>query len=221
MADGDSGKPEIETIDASGPAFNSTELNELFDRKLYRNAKMPFSRYDSNSSESWNVDTRSMLREEINFGRFCNRVRSILSMLCLKPLYLQLALDIPELRDDESILRAIKLRFNSYNVFEELMQIDILREKAEGIQALREAFTLETPEGQEKPFFSLEFLIREHLPDIDEEKLKTNKKLLIKEQQELLDWQTKIDEIAQEHEAKLAENEKALESDLGLDVEGE
>ena len=203
MAQGDGGEPTIETIDGGGPAFNSTELNEHFDRKLYRNAKLPFSRHDASSSESWNVDTRSMLREEINFGRFTNRVRSIIKMLLLRVVYLQLGLEIPALKDDISLLKAIKIRFNSYNVFEELMKIDILREKAEGIQSLREAFTLDTPDGNTKPYFAMEFLIREHMPDIDEEKLKVNAKLVKKEQKDLLDWQTTVNEITAQHEQDL------------------
>lgn len=204
MAEGDGGTPEISSIDGSGPAFNSTELNEHFDKKLYRNARMPMSRYDANSSESWNVDTRSTIREEINFGRFCNRIRDIYGMLLKRPLLLQLAIDYPELKDDPILLKSINLRFNSYNVFEELMRIDILREKAEGIQALREAFTLETPDGQSKPFFSLEFLMREHMPDIDEAKLKINNELLVKEQADLLDWQTKVNTLEEEHERRVA-----------------
>ncbi|BBI90690.1 portal vertex protein [Tenacibaculum phage PTm1] len=216
MAEGDSGSPQIDTIENSGTAFTNPEMNEHFDRKLYRNAKLPFSRFDANSSEAWNLDTRSMLREEIAFGSFCNRIRAILQMLVLKPLYLQLALEIPELRDDQNILSCIKIRFNSYNVFEELMKMDILREKAEGIQALREAFTIETPDGAEKPFFALEFLIREHLPDIDEEKLKINNKLLEKEQKDLLEWQSTINKIQEEHQRALAE----IAGDNELDEDG-
>lgn len=203
MAEGDNGTPDIETVDASGPAFNSTELNEHFNKKLYRNAKLPYSRFDSSASETWNMDTRAMLREEINFGRFINRVRSIYNTVLLKPLYLQLAKEIPEIENDQAILKAVKLRYNSYNVFEEMMMIDIMREKAEGISALHDAFKIQTPDGEEKPFFALEFLIREHMPDLTEDKLKINKDLLDKEQIALFDYQKKVYELKQKYDPEV------------------
>lgn len=189
MAEGDSGVPEVTTVGTDGPDLNDMGRNEYFQRRFYKAAKIPYSRFDANSAESWNIDTRSMLREEITFGRFIQRIRDVIQMLMLKPLYLQLAARYPELRNDDDILQAFTLRFNSYSVFEELMHLDVLQEKIEAIQKINDSFVLNTPDGNDMKFFSLEFLINEYLPEITSDKLKLNEKMLGDERKRMFMYQ--------------------------------
>jgi hypothetical protein len=192
MGDGDSGSPEIEAVQNQGPDLGNTERNEYFAKKFYRNAKMPFSRFDANASETWNIDTRSQLREEISFNRFVSRIQDILKMLILKPLYLQLAARFPELKDDSDVLDAISVRFTTYSVFEELMHLDIMQEKIEAIERMSEAFTIDTPEGDRMKYFSIEFLVNEYLPELTKEKLDLNAKMVAQEIERGFKHQMKI-----------------------------
>lgn len=177
FTEGDAGSPEVSAVGGEGPDLNSTERNDYFKDKFYRAAKMPNSRFDA-SGASWNIDTRSQLREEINFGRFCSRTRSILEMIVKKPLYLAIVARFPELKGDDAIMDAIKIRWNSYNVFEELMHLDVLNEKIEAITKINESFVLTTPDGNEVKYFAMDFLIEKYLPELSEDDLKRNKKLL-------------------------------------------
>lgn len=194
MADGDSGKPEVDTVGGDGPEM-TTENNEYYNRKFYRAARIPYSRFDANSSESWNADARSQIREEISFGRFVDRIRDILKMLLLRPMYMQLVLDMPELKDDSTILKAINIKFNSYSIFEELMHMDIMQEKMEALNNLREFGVTQTPEGDEVHFFSIEFLIKEYFNEITDDKLKLNEKMMKKERKKLFKYQEELNDL--------------------------
>lgn len=177
MSNGDSGTPEIDTVKNDGTDMNDVDRNVYFQQKFYRNAKMPYSRFD-NSGSTWNIDPRSQLREEINFGRFCSRIRSIFGMIVLKPLHLQLVAKFPELRSESDILKCFKLKWNSYNVFEELMQLDIINEKVEAVTKLSESMKKFTPDGEELPFWSMNLLIKKFIKEFSEDDLELNEKML-------------------------------------------
>lgn len=188
FADGDQGKPSVETVGGDGPDLNDAGMNEYFAKKYYRASRIPFSRFDSSGSDSWNLDASSQLREEITFGRMINRIRHLLSPIFLKPVIIQLALEFPEIMDDHTILHAIKLRYESYSIFEELMQQDVLREKIKFIEDMRDSLKQQDADGDDVPFFSMKFLIEKYMPEIDAEMLKQNKKYHAEEQKELFEY---------------------------------
>lgn len=192
MAEGDSGSPSIEPVGGDGPELNDTNRNEYFSRKFYRAARMPYSRFDANASESWNIDTRSQLREEISFGRLVTRIQDIVKMLYLKPLYLSLVAKFPELQNDNELLDAISVRFNSYSIFEELMLLDVLQEKIDAIEKLVDSFKIDTPDGESMKYWSVEFLIREFLPEFTKDKLDENAKMVAQEQENAFKYQIKM-----------------------------
>ena len=213
VADGASGKPEFENMAGDGPDFSSMEKNQFFEKRFYKAAKMPMSRFD-NSSESWNIDTRSTLREEIYFGRFVDKLRQLLKMLVLKPLRLELVARFPELSKDEAI-DAFDIKFNTYNVFEQLMELDIIKEKIEFISEINDKFILNTADGSEMKYFSLEFLIENYLPEITEEKRKRNEVLRVLQDKKLFEYQIKIHQLQAKYDPSLRMD------DMGKpDVEG-
>jgi competence protein ComGF len=67
--------------------------------------------------------------------------------------------------------------------FEELMHLDVLNEKIEAISKINDAFVLQTPDGTDIKYFSLEFLIEKYLPELTEEDRKRNEKLLAKQEE--------------------------------------
>ena len=124
-----------------------------------------------------------MARDEINFGRYVNRLRNIFSRIILKPLQLQLALDIPELQQAKEILDAIQLRYQSYNLFEEMFEQEVMQKRVEFIQTMKDSLVDVDPEGNDVKYFSSEFLVRKYLKLSDAD-LKLNKKFSEKEREE-------------------------------------
>ena len=100
MPDNENGTPEIETVSGDGPELNDNDQLKFFKNILYKISKIPLNRFDQESGEAWfGTDASSYARSEIDFGRYVNRLRNPFSQIILKPLQIQLCLDIPELAD--------------------------------------------------------------------------------------------------------------------------
>ncbi len=176
MPENENGKPEIETLVDSGPQLNDSEQLRFFGDNLHRMSKIPTSRFDKDAQSTWfGSDPTQTLREEINFGRFVTRLRSVFAEIMLKPLRIQLALQIPDIKNDKRILDAISLRFNSYNQFEEMANIEIMTKRVEFISSMKESLTSTDVEGNEIPYFSTKFLIIKYLK-MSEADLELNEK---------------------------------------------
>lgn len=173
----DSGSPEIETLGGDGPELNDNDQLKYFKNQLYKISKIPLSRFDQESGETWfGADASSTARTEIDFARFVNRLRNQFAQIMIKPLQLQLALSIPELQENRQFLEAISLQYKSYNLFEEMMEIDLMQKRVEHIQNLKESMVDMDVEGNEIKFFSSEFLVKKYLKLSDAD-LKLNDKL--------------------------------------------
>ena len=71
MPDNENGTPEIETIGGDGPELNDNDQLKFFKNMLYKVSKIPLSRFDQESGETWfGADASSVARTEIDFGRF-------------------------------------------------------------------------------------------------------------------------------------------------------
>lgn len=200
MCEHNSGKPTIETLGGDGPDLSDTSRNEYFKREYYKSARVPLSHLDSASAETWNLDSRSMLREEMAYGRFIDRIRSILTQLLMKPLLQQMILKHPEYLLDDRAFGSIKIRFESLDVFSELRKMDVMNERANFINGLKEAFMMSTPDGDQISMLSTEFLMRKYFPELTEEDIKLNKKLLKKERKAMFDYQREVNDLQREYE---------------------
>ena len=173
----ESGSPEIETLGGDGPELNDNDQLKFFKNQLYKISKIPISRFDQEAGETWfGTDASSVARIEINFARFVTRLRNQFSQIIIKPLQLQLALDFPELQDNKQILEAVSLKYQSYNLFEELMEIEIMQKRVEFIQNMKESMIDCDVEGNDIKFFSSEFLVQKYLKMSDGD-LELNNKL--------------------------------------------
>ena len=190
MPENENGKPEIETLTDQGPDLANSEQMKYYEEKLYKASKIPSSRFDKEMAATWfGTDPSQALRDEINFGRFTERLRSIFGQILVKPIKIQLALQMPEIKNDKRILEAIGVKFNSYNQFMELMEEQVDLTRLEHIQSLKDTFTTTDADGNEEHYFCDRFLIVKYLKmsdaDLDmNEKFKLEDALKKKKQKE-------------------------------------
>lgn len=164
MPEGDSGSPQIETIGGEGPELQDNDQLKYFRNQLYKISKIPLSRFDAESADTWfGSDASSALRTEIDFGRFVHRLRNTFAQIMIKPLQLQLACEFPELRDNRQILEAVQLQFKSYNLFEEMMELELMSKRVQGIQEMKDSMIDMDPDGNEVKYFSSKFLVEKYL----------------------------------------------------------
>lgn len=184
----ESGTPEIETLVDNGPQLNDSDQIKYFENKLQKMSKIPINRFDRESQSTWfGTDPTQALREEIDFARYIIRLRNNFAFIMLKPLRIQLALSFPDIKNDKRILNSVSLRWNSYNLFEEMMQIEVMSKRIEFIASMKDSLVETDSEGNDIPFFAMKFLIQKYLKmseaDLDlNEKLKLEEKLKNKEE---------------------------------------
>lgn len=184
MPESDSGSPEIDVLGNDGPELNDNDQLKFFKNQLYKISKIPLSRFDQESGETWfGTDPTSVARVEIDFARFVNRLRNTFAKIILKPLQIQLALSIPELADNRDFLDSISLQYKSYNLFEEMMEIELMQKRVEFIQTMKESMVDMDQEANEIKFFSSKFLVKKYLKLSDKD-LDLNDKM---KQQEIED----------------------------------
>ena len=216
MPENENGKPEIETLVDNGPQLNDSDQLTYHLNKLYKISKIPLGRFDKDAQATWfGSDPTAVLRDEINFGRFVNRLRATWSEIILKPLRIQVSLSIPDIKNDKRILDAISLRFNTYNQFTEMMEIEIDTKRVEFIQTMHDSLTTQDAEGKDVSFFSEKFLVLKYLK-MSEADLELNEKYLLEEK-----FKKKSGNNEEEEDTTGAdEEENAPEDDMGNEDEG-
>ena len=216
MPENENGKPEIETLVDNGPQLNDSDQLTYHLNKLYKISKIPLGRFDKDAQSTWfGSDPTAVLRDEINFGRFVNRLRATWAEIILKPLRIQVSLSIPDIKNDKRILDAISLRFNTYNQFTEMMEIEIDTKRVEFIQTMHDSLTTQDAEGNDVSFFSEKFLVLKYLK-MSEADLELNEKYLLEEK-----FKKKSGNDEEEEDTSGAdEEENAPEDDMGNEDEG-
>ena len=185
MPESEAGTPEIETLGGEGPELNDNDQLRYYKNMLYKISKIPLSRFDQESGETWfGTDASSVARIEIDFARYVQRLRNIFSEIILKPLQISLALSVPGLEDNRDFLNSISLQYKSYNLFEEMMDMELMQKRVDFIQTMKDGMVDMDQEGNEIKFWSSKFLVRKylHLSDAD---LELNDKLKKEEIEEL------------------------------------
>jgi len=214
MPENEQGTPSIETIVDSGPQLNDSEQLKWFKDNLLKVSKIPSSRFDKDSQSTWfGSDPTQQLREEINFSRFVKRLRNTFSEIMLKPLRMQLTLSIPDIKNDKRILDAVSLRWNSYNQFEEMANIEIMNKRIEFIGTMKDSLVITNKDGEEEPYFSPKFLILKYLK-MSAADLELNEKYKLEEKIAAMndeDTGEDEEEPQEEEEAMPGESEEASE----------
>lgn len=183
LPSGEAGEPTIETIGNDGPDLSDTEALKYFREKLIKVSKIPLSRFDMESPPSWEMNAEGMTRDEIKFGRFITRIRSVFQEVIVKPLWIQMCLDFPELKDDDAFKAQIGIKFNKYNIFEEMKEIEILQKRLDFVTSMKDGLVETDANMNEVKYFASEFLIQRFL-GLSAEDLRLNKKLKIMEDDE-------------------------------------
>lgn len=176
--------PDIQTIGGDGPSLGDTEAIRWFSDKLKIASKIPFSRFEREGSSTYNLEASGMLRDEIKFSKFVTRLRSIFQEILIKPVYLQMCLNNPELKDDTAFASGVGLKFLKDNVFEELKEMELQTRRVDFIGNLKTQLSTMDSEMNEIPFFDLGWLIKRY-GGFTRDDLRANRKA--KKRTELLD----------------------------------
>lgn len=162
---------EIDTLPGGASSLTDNENLTYFQRKLYKSLNVPVSRLEPDNMYSFGR-VSEMTRDELRFSKFIRRLRTRFSILFDVVLEKQLILKgilTPE--EFKEIKDFIRYDFMKDNYFEELKQMEILREK---ISTLRDV------EDNVGRYFSREW-VQKNVLFMNDDDIKDMKKAIDKE----------------------------------------
>jgi hypothetical protein len=134
-------------------------LAYFFD-KLINESKVPNSRFqgpDGGTMGKYANAAEGLDKQEIRFSKFIDRLRTAFQDIMIKPLWIQMCKDFPELEKDYMFKSQLGLDFISDNPFRRNQEMEIIMKKKESVDKLME---LTDDTGK---FFSPAFLIETRL----------------------------------------------------------
>jgi hypothetical protein len=180
---GDSVK--VETINAQGPNLNVMDSVLYFYNKLRQDSKIPYNRFSSRfgvgANNVFHTAADGAERDEVRFSKFITRLRSIFQEIMVKPLWIQMCLEFPHLKNDTEFRSQIGIKFESDNTFGESREIEQLLKKIDFVTALGEI--KETLNDEEVQYFNQDFLIERWL-GLPNDDIQMNKTYLEKDKEE-------------------------------------
>jgi Bacteriophage T4-like portal protein (Gp20) len=172
---------KIDALQYPGPNLSGSELLNYFYKKLKMDSKIPYSRWEGQSGMgAFTLNAEGITREEVRYQKFIKRLRSAFSELIVKPWYLQMCLDFPQLGEDHKFNNAIGIQYHNDNVFEEMKQNEI---EAKRIASFTAKKGIMKDDGT--PYFSTEYLIRKELK-LTEDEIESNQKWFESEEEEVV-----------------------------------
>ena len=123
-----------------------------------------------------------MDKEEIRFSKFISRLRTNFQDIIIKPLWLQLCKENPELEKDLIFKSQLGLKYISENPYRANQEMELITKRKESVDALATIM-----EDGDKPYFSQAYLIENFLgltpSDIKANKIAKEKKAKEKEKE--------------------------------------
>lgn len=125
---------EISVLQGGTALPQLLESVEYFQDRLYRSLQVPMSRMKPDAVYSLGRATE-ISRDEVNFSKFVDRVRSKFNALFLKSLEKQLILKgVTNQEDWEQIKKFIRFRYLRDNYFAELKEMELMSERLSRLQ---------------------------------------------------------------------------------------
>jgi len=163
----------MDTVKGDGYNMNTTEELQYFWRKFILESQVPANRFNLNISSPPNNQLTSdanVTREEYAFSRFIGRVQNAFKEILLKPLLVQICFMHPEFSYTDILKQGLGIEYNEENVFALAKKRTAITEGANTVSTL---LGLQGPDG--KPYFALDFLVKEFL-GLSDQDIETNQK---------------------------------------------
>lgn len=177
--------PDIDGIQYRGPNLGNMEGVKYFERKLWRDSNVPYSRFDREGGSGRTIlfNADGFPYDELNFYKFINRGRKEFEKILRIPTYLQTIMDMPELKIDLELKSKLGIHYDSNSLIEEAKEQEIENQKINNIQNMER---LSEIDGR-TPIFSKKYLFVNKYGVMTDEEWDENKRLRDEELQESKD----------------------------------
>lgn len=158
---GQNGQPTIEPLTMEGPNLNDPAPLAYFYDRFIEESKIPATRFkglDGSSSATYSNTADGLDKEEVRFSKFISRLRTNFQDIIIKPLWLQICKDNPELEKDLVFKSQLGLKYISENPFRVNQEMELITKRKESVDSLAAIM-----EDGDKPYFSQTYLIENFL----------------------------------------------------------
>lgn len=165
---------EVTTLDESDNLGEITDILYL-NRKLYRSMHIPMSHLsiDEDADHTFSIDTTDTTQEDLQFMCFISRLRKVYAQL-FKDLLKREVISTKIMTEQEwdQYNTAISVEFTNENLFIEKMKIQLLSDKIESWDSIKEIGGTVMPfkELMKRTFGLTENQVQEYLDEIEDEK---------------------------------------------------
>ena len=209
-----SGNVTLEEMGVEGYDMSSIEPIKYFWRRFILETQLPPNRFmidpAADASHPLMSDDSNITREEYQFSRFIDRIRSLFREILLKPVWIQICLWHPKLAKSEYLKQALGINYNEENMFTEATERVMLKQQADIVTTLAQMV-----DAQQKPIFSTEFLVKKFLHFSDDD-YALNKKYLEGEILEQIERAKKY----KDHQEWIAKHQQQQAPQTGVEGEG-
>jgi hypothetical protein len=165
------GTPDITPLTGSGDASPFTDLKALayFADKLKLDSKIPYSRFDREergTMGTYSGNAEGLDQEEIRFSKFITRLRSIFQDILIKPVWIQFAMDYPDLSKNFMVKSQFGLDYVKDNNFAELKYMELLNARKDQVNKIAGL-----QDGEGNPYFSIRYVLDKYLGMSDDDKV--------------------------------------------------
>lgn len=177
--------PDIDGVKYQGPDLSNMDGVKYFERKLWRDSNLPFSRFekDSGSGRTILFDASGIPHDELTFYKLINRLRKEFEKIIREATYRQTILDKPELKIDLELKSKLGIKYESNSLIEEAKRQEIENQKINSISTLERLTELDN----RTPIYSKKFLYVTKFEVLSEEEWVENRRLRDEELTDIAD----------------------------------
>lgn len=148
--------PDVEGVAYNGPDLSNMDGVQYFERKLWRDSNLPFSRFDKDNGGGRHTlyQNDGIPHDELTFYKFINRLRKEFEKTIKKPVYIQTVLDHPALKIDLEFKAKLGIKYESNSLLEDAKKQEIESQKLDQISTLERLTEID----QRTPIYSKKFL---------------------------------------------------------------
>lgn len=147
--------PDIGSMAIEGPNMSDLDIVKHFERALWRDSILPFSRFDKDNGGGTTIvfSEDGITNDDRFYYNFFSSVRSVFCEIIKKPLLLQTYMDFPSFTNDGIFKSKIGFTFNSDSQYEQAKNEQIETHKLDRINKWLE---FKTDNGE--PVFNMKYL---------------------------------------------------------------
>ena len=167
--------PDIDGVSYNGPDLSNMDGVKYFERKLWRDSTLPFSRFEKDGGSGRNIlfSAEGIPHDEITFYKQINRLRKEFEKIIRDPVYIQTIMDKPELKIDLELKAKLGIKYESNSFIEDAKAQEVENSKINALSSLERYTEIDN----RTPIYSKKWLYVNKFNVMTDEEWKENLKM--------------------------------------------